>query len=73
MTRVAERDLPGSVFQWTGHLPERTRWLLALMADRADALELSYRVDQDDSLTIAITSLVTALAMNWAQSGKYVP
>jgi hypothetical protein len=73
LIRRMERDLPASVFQWTGHLPERTRWLLEAMAERADALALTYRVDEDHSLTVALTSLVTALAMNWLQSGKYVP
>jgi hypothetical protein len=73
LIRRIERDLPGSVFQWTGHMPERTRWLLHTLAERADALTLTYRVDQEQALTIALTSLVTALAMNWLQSGKYVP
>jgi hypothetical protein len=73
LVRRLERDLPASVFQWTGHMPERTRWLLDTMAERADALSITYRLDQADALTIALTSFVTALAMNWLQSGKYVP
>jgi hypothetical protein len=73
LLRRLERDLPASVYQWTGHLPERTRWLVDQMAQRADALELTYRVDQEPLLTVAITSLVTTLAMNWLQSGRYVP
>jgi len=73
LVRRLEHDLPASVFQWTGHLPERTRWLLSYLSERADALELTYRVDQEQQLTVGLTSLVTALAMNWAQSGKYVP
>ena len=68
-----ERDLPGSVFQWTGHMPERTRWLLDTLAERADAMKLTYRVDEEQGLTIALTSLVTTLAMTWLQSGRYVP
>jgi hypothetical protein len=68
-----ERDLPGSVFQWTGHMPERTRWLLGTLAERADAMKLTYRVDEEQGLTIALTSLVTTLAMTWLQSGRYVP
>jgi hypothetical protein len=68
-----ERDLPASVYQWTGHLPERTRWLIDFLAERADAAQLTYRVSQEKELTIALTSLVTALAMNYLQSGKYVP
>lgn len=73
LLRRVEHYLPTSVFQWTGHMPERTRWLLDAMAERSDSLGLTYRVDQQQELTIAITSLVTALAMNWLQSGKYVP
>jgi hypothetical protein len=73
LIRKLERDLPASVFQWTGHMPERTRWLLDAMAERADALSLTYRVDQGEGFTIALTSLVTALAMIWLQSGNYVP
>lgn len=73
LIRRVEQDLPASVYHWTGHLPERTRWLLAYLAERADAHELTYRLDQEQSLTIGLTSMVTALAMNWLQSGKYVP
>lgn len=73
LIRRLERDLPASVFQWTGHMPERTRWLLDTMAERADTLSITYRLDQADALSISLTSLVTALAMNWLQSGKYVP
>jgi len=73
LIRRIQHDLPASVFQWTGHLPERTRWLLEFLAERADAMELTYSVEQEPRLTIAVTSLVTALAMNWLQSGKYVP
>ena len=73
LIRRIQHDLPASVYQWTGHLPERTRWLLEFLAERADAMELTYSVEQEPRLTIAVTSLVTALAMNWLQSGKYVP
>ncbi len=73
LIRRLERDVPASVYQWTGHLPERTRWLIEFLAERADAAELTYRVQQEKELTIALTSLVTALAMNYLQSGKYVP
>jgi hypothetical protein len=73
LLRRIERDLPGSVFHWTGHLPERTRWLLSQMAERADVLRLTFRVEREQELTIAVTSLVTALAMNWLHSGKYEP
>ena len=54
-------------------MPERTRRLLDTLAERADAMGLTYRADQEQALTIALTSLVTALAMNYLQSGKYIP
>ena len=54
-------------------MPERTRWLLDTLAERADVMGLTYRVDEEQALTIALTSLVTALAMTWLQSGRYVP
>jgi hypothetical protein len=73
LIRLVERALPGSVYQWTGHLPERTRALLDNLAQRADAMSLTYRVDQEQALTIALTSLVTSLAMTWVTTGKYVP
>ena len=73
LIRRIEHQLPTSVFTWTGHLPERTRWLLQAMAERADALKLTYTVDREQELTIALTSFVTALAMNWLQNGKYLP
>lgn len=72
LIRRAERDLPANVFQWTGHLPERTKALLDELTSRADAIELTYDVDEEMRLAIALTSLVTTLAMNWVQSGKYV-
>lgn len=72
LIRRAERDVPATVFQWTGHLPERTKALLDELAARADALELTYDVDEEIRLAMALTILVTTLAMNWVQSGRYV-
>jgi hypothetical protein len=66
------RDLPGNVFQWTGHMPERTRWLIDFLAERAHAMRLTYGAEREREVTIALTSLLTALAMNYVQSGKYV-
>src|SRR5262249_54067080 len=73
LIRRIQHDLPGSVFQWTGHLPARPRWLLESRAERPEGRELPNGVEHEPRLTIAVTSLVTALAMNWLQSGKYVP
>src|SRR5262249_8291136 len=59
-----ERELTTNVFVWTGHFPERTRALVRHLADRADALELSYPESRDQAAVISLTTLVAALGMN---------
>jgi hypothetical protein len=66
-------DLPADVYRWTGHFPERTRRLLAHLADRAAALDQVYPADRELPAVIALTTLVTALAMSHVQSGSYMP
>ncbi|HEY2738139.1 MAG TPA: putative zinc-binding metallopeptidase, partial [Thermoanaerobaculia bacterium] len=39
--------LPADVYRWTGHFPERTRSLLARMAERAAVLEQVYPADRE--------------------------
>lgn len=68
-----ERDLQADVYRWTGHFPERTRGLLRQMASRARELGLVWAEDQERSITVSLTTLVTALAMNHVHRGKYVP
>jgi hypothetical protein len=67
-----ERDLMDHVYRWTGHFPERTRPLLRHLARRADALTLTYPEHQEVTATVALTTLVTTLAMNYVQRGTYV-
>ncbi len=66
-------ELPANVYRWTGHFPERTRSLLGHLADRAAALDLSYPPGREQEVTIALTTLVTALAMNHVHQGSYLP
>jgi hypothetical protein len=66
-------DLPADVYRWTGHFPERTRHLLRHLAERADALEQVYPEDRETAAIVALTTLVTALAMNHVHKGSYVP
>ena len=68
-----ERVIVSNVFRWTGHFPERTRPLLRHLATRADVLEQVYPGDREPMLAIALTTLVTALAMNWVRHGSYLP
>jgi hypothetical protein len=68
-----ERELMSSVFVWTGHFPERTRDLLAHLRGRAEDLRLAYDPLRQTAVTIAITTLITALAMNYVHRGVYLP
>ena len=71
--RKSERELLANVFRWTGHFPERTRGLLRHLADRAGALGLVYAEERESAVLVALTTLVTALAMNWVHGGTYGP
>ena len=69
LIRRMERDLVANVFRWTGHFPERTRPLVRYLADRADQLKQVYPADREGDVALAITTLVTALAMNHVHRG----
>jgi hypothetical protein len=73
LIRGYERDLMSSVFCWTGHFPERTRALLRSLAQRADAIEQAYPENLEPQALLALTTLVTALAMNHVYRGDYIP
>ncbi|MFL6201320.1 MAG: putative zinc-binding metallopeptidase [Thermoanaerobaculia bacterium] len=73
LIRRLNRDLPADVYRWTGHFPERTRLLLEQLAHRAEDLKQVYPADREVPMIIALTTLVTALAMNHVNTGRYVP
>jgi hypothetical protein len=73
LIRRLEPELMANVFRWTGHFPERTRVLLRYLADRAGHLSQGYPANREDSAIIALTTLVTGLAMNHVQRGSYLP
>ncbi len=64
LIRALEQPLMAEVYRWTGHFPERTRQLLRHLADRAAALGHGYPREQETRVIVALTALVTALAMN---------
>lgn len=68
-----ERGLMANVFRWTGHFPERTRLLLRHLAERAGTLDLGYEPAREDAARVAVTTFVTALAMNHIHRGSYLP
>jgi hypothetical protein len=73
LIRLLEPDLMAAVYRWTGHFPERTRPLLRLLAERADALDQVYPEDRRTQAVVALSCLVTALAMNHVHRGTYMP
>jgi hypothetical protein len=73
LVRTLEQELMAEVYHWTGHFPERTRVLLRHLAERAEALEQVYPEDRARHATVALTTLVTALAMNHVHQGQYWP
>lgn len=68
-----EQELMANVYRWTGHFPERTRLLVRHLAERATQLNQGYAGSREESAVIAITTLTTALAMNYVHRGSYVP
>jgi hypothetical protein len=73
LIRRHERQLMAAVFRWTGHFPEKTRSLVRHLAKRADALKQVYPRDAEDEAVVAVTTLVTSLAMNFVHRGAYFP
>lgn len=66
-----EREIIASVFRWTGHFPETTRHLVQYLAERARHFQQVYPVDKENEVIIALTTLVTSLAMNFVVKGSY--
>jgi hypothetical protein len=73
LIRRLEPDLLTNVFRWTGHFPERTRVLIRYLAERAEHLRQGYVPGREAAATVAVTTLVTGLAMNHVQRGSYLP
>jgi hypothetical protein len=68
-----ERDLVANVYRWTGHFPEPTRGLVQHLAERARQLQQVYPADRETAVAVALTTLITSLAMNHVFRGSYVP
>jgi hypothetical protein len=71
LLRRLATELPMPVFKWTGHFPERTGPLLMHLIERAELLHLGYPTEQEESLRLEVTALVTALALNHVLRGAY--
>lgn len=73
LVRRLETELMANVYRWTGHFPERTRPLVRHLHERAVVLRLGYPTNREVSAIVALTTLVTALAMNHVHRGRYLP
>jgi hypothetical protein len=73
LIRKIERELALNVFRWTGHFPERTRPMIRHLGKLADEMKQVYPADRESEVTVALTTLVTALAMNYVHRGTYLP
>jgi hypothetical protein len=73
LLRKLEPDLSANVYRWSGHFPESTRRLVQHLAQRAQQLKQVYPADQEPATIIAVTALVTTLAMNHVIRGSYIP
>ncbi len=67
-----EGELLANVYRWTGHFPERTRPLVRYLAERADRLNQVCPEDREIPAAIALTTLITTLAMNHVHRGHYL-
>lgn len=72
LIRRLELDLVANAYRWTGHFPERARLLVGHLAGRADRLRQVYPADREPQAVIALTTLVTMLAMNHVVRGRYL-
>jgi hypothetical protein len=71
LIRKLQRPLQADVYRWTGHFPERTRLLVRHLASWAEQRGQLYRADREPELIVALTTFVTALAMNHVLHGAY--
>jgi hypothetical protein len=68
-----EQDLVADVYRWTGHSPELARSLVLRIAERARQHAHVYPEERESTVIVALTALVTSLAMNHVYRGSYLP
>jgi hypothetical protein len=62
-----------AICRWTGCFPERIHPLLGPLARRAEGLSQTDLLDREAEVVADLTSLFTALAMNDAARGSFLP
>jgi len=67
------RTLLGEIYRWTGHFPERADRLLSHVVERSRVLGLEYDEARETEAAVALTAMITSLAMTWVVKGNYSP
>jgi hypothetical protein len=70
LLRKHHDDLIERVTRWCGLEEEEVRTILSKLQDRADALSLEYRKRETAQKLMDVTALATALAMDFAYTGR---
>jgi len=70
LLRKHRSELLGRVMRWSGLQEEEVNTLLAKLEDRADALDLQFQRRRLSMKIIDLAALATALAMNFAYTGR---
>lgn len=73
LVRRLKNPITSDVFRWTGHFPEHTHRLLRHLSARLESLSQVYPEDREAQVIVALTALVTSLAMNHVFHGSYLP
>jgi hypothetical protein len=68
LIRRLERPLMAEVFHWTGYFPERTRWLLRNLAQRAEQGQYTYPEGRELEAGVALATFISAWAINHMQT-----
>lgn len=72
LLRRQQDSLVRSVYRWTGVEPALLYQLLLHLAGRAKALQISYALDERDAILVELSGFLTALAMNYVYTGKFI-
>ena len=61
-----------SVYRWTGVDPSLITSLIGHLRKRASVLQIQYPLSERDSILVALSGFLTALAMNYQYRGKFI-
>jgi hypothetical protein len=72
LLRRQQNSLVRSVYRWTGVDPALLHPLVEHLSRRAHALHIDYALDERDAIVVELSGFLTALAMNYVYTGKFI-